>query len=158
MPARIIRDRLGPALWSSYFKFCIVRDPFEKLISAFYFRKARKKISTDSSEPDAKQFEHWLLAAKLPHDKNKYLIDGQLCLDYIVRYESLAADLAYVCAQLNLPWNPSRLPAFKAGIRPPEATVEKLYTETSKEIVRKAYDFELRTFGYSMDSLRNAAR
>ena len=39
MPARLIRERLGEDTWRSYFKFCVIRNPFEKAISAFYHDK-----------------------------------------------------------------------------------------------------------------------
>ena len=35
MPAASIKELVGKAIWDSYFKFCVVRDPFDKCISAF---------------------------------------------------------------------------------------------------------------------------
>ena len=49
---------------------------------------------------------------------------------------------------LGLPCDPDRLPAFKAAIRPPEATARRLYTPRSRQLVREAYHFELRYFGH----------
>ena len=37
MPAEAIKARIGHEIWDSYFKFCVVRNPFEKLVSAFHF-------------------------------------------------------------------------------------------------------------------------
>jgi hypothetical protein len=152
MPARMIRERLGMAAWSSYFKFCVVRNPFDKAISNFYFQRAQRLIEVDASAPDAAQFEHWLVSVGPKIDRDKYLIDGELCMDYIARYESLASDMERICVRLALPWEPDRLPTFKAGVRPAWAVVEALYSPRSEEIVRKAYAFELDVFGYSFGS------
>jgi hypothetical protein len=42
MPAALIRERLGTEVWNSYFKFCVIRNPFDKAISAFHYAKARR--------------------------------------------------------------------------------------------------------------------
>lgn len=148
LPAERIRAQLGEAIWNAYFKFCVVRNPFDKLISAYYFQQSRGLFQPHADEADSAAFERWLRSAKLPSDRNKYVIDGQPCLDFVARHENLHADLARVCARLDLPWEPERLPSFKAGIRPPEAVAARLYNEASREIVREAYAFELREFGY----------
>jgi hypothetical protein len=33
MPARAIKRRVGDDVWNSYFKFSVVRNPFDKLVS-----------------------------------------------------------------------------------------------------------------------------
>ena len=149
MPASLIRKRVGEETWQQYFKFCVVRNPYEKAVSAFYFRRGRT-LGEDSSLATARtEFEHWLAAKGPPMDKNKYLIQGQFCLDDVVRYESLREGLERICDRLGVAWEPDRLPSFKAGIRPPGITAKDLYTEKSREIVRQAYQFELDYFGYS---------
>lgn len=103
----------------------------------------------DLSQPDPIQFESWLASSGPPIDRDQYVVDGRICMDYFVRYEGLLEDLKHVCARLGLPWKPDRLPRFKVGPRPDSARIEELYTRTSEEIVRKAYAFELDHFGYS---------
>ena len=152
MPAWKIRDQLGMQVWAGYFKFCVVRNPFDKAISNFYFQRSQRLIEVDASTPDAVQFEHWLASGGAKSDRDKYLIDGEICMDYIARYETLAIDMERICARLALPWEPGRLPTFKAGIRPAWAVVEALYSPRAEDIVRKAYAYELDAFGYSFGS------
>ncbi|MBF2085670.1 sulfotransferase family 2 domain-containing protein [Thermoleptolyngbya sp. C42_A2020_037] len=148
MPAAQIREQLGEDLWTRYFKFCVIRNPYEKAISAFYFGRSHTPSTPDSSRSDAAAFEHWLIAHGPPIDRNKYLIDGQFCLDEVIRYESLAADLERICAKLGVPWNPEALPHLKTGTRPKVAIAQSLYTDTSRQLVEAAYAFELDYFGY----------
>ena len=41
MSAAKIRDKIGASIWNSYFKFTVVRNPFDKLISGFYMQERR---------------------------------------------------------------------------------------------------------------------
>ena len=36
MPAELIRNRIGEDIWNEYFKFTVIRNPFDKLVSGFY--------------------------------------------------------------------------------------------------------------------------
>jgi hypothetical protein len=156
MPAQMIRRRLGEHIWSPYFKFCVIRNPFEKAISAFYYwkrrqfrkRRRRKSQKGEWTDQDPQLFENWLERGRGPMDRNLFCIKGQFALDDVIRHEILAADMQRICERLGLPWDPERLPTFKAGLRPPEATARRLYTPRSRQLVRKAYRFELRYFGY----------
>jgi hypothetical protein len=161
MPAAQIRDQLGEDIWTRYFKFCVIRNPYEKAVSAFYFGRSRNPSLSDSpasdtsthdateeAAKDAAAFEHWLITHGPPIDRDKYLIDGQFCLDDVIRHESLAADLERVCTKLGIPWNPDALPQLKTGTRPKTAIAQALYTSTSRRLVEAAYEFELDYFGY----------
>jgi hypothetical protein len=155
LPARLIRRRLGEDIWRSYFKFCVIRNPFEKAISAFYHQhrkgrddRGRTRQQVPWTEQDAQLFEDWLERSRAPMDRNTFCIEGRFVLDDVIRYESLVPDIQRICERLSLPWEPERLPAFKAGIRPREATAQRLYTPRARELVRQAYRFELRHFGY----------
>lgn len=145
MPAEQIRHRVGEAVWSSYFKFCVIRNPFDKAISAFFYNMRNKQL--DESHLPA-QFEAWVAKGKLPIDRDKYVIDGRICVDDFIRTESLDADMQRVCERLGVPWEPQRLPRLKAEFRPASATAGRLYTPRSRAAVASAYAFELQEFGY----------
>lgn len=148
MPASQVRDQLGETLWSDYFKFCVVRNPFEKVASMFFFELRRQKRAVPGPDEVAAQFEQWVDSEKLPIDRNAYLIDGVPCMDRFVRYEQLGQDLGNVCEHLGLPWTPERLPRFKTGIRPAWASVAALYTDQARQQVANTYAYELDFFGY----------
>jgi hypothetical protein len=146
MPAALIRERAGDDVWRNYFKFCVVRNPFDRAISAFYFARAKGRLPA-STDSDALQFEHWLAAGGLRLDREQYTLDGRFALDDVVRYEHLHADLARVCQRLNVAWQPERLPTFKAGIRPKDAA--PLFTPRAEALVRQLCAFEIECFGYA---------
>jgi hypothetical protein len=162
MPAWLIREQLGDETWKGYFKFCVIRHPFEKAISAYYHSKrlttARRGGRLELwNEDDPQRFEAWLERSPPPADRDVFCIDDRFALDDVIRYENLLPDIERVCDKLGVPWEPVRFPALKAGVRPPEAAAERMYTPRSRELVAKAYRFELRYFGYEFPAPAVAA-
>jgi hypothetical protein len=149
LPASTIREQLGPDIWDDYFKFCVIRNPFEKAVSAFYFFRSNGSFQADPADSERTQFERWLEMHGVPDDRNVFMIDGAFCLDDVVRHESLESDMARICSRLGIPWNPEAVPRFKAEIRPAHAKVDSLYTPKTREIVAAAYSLELKLFEYS---------
>lgn len=148
MPAALIRERLGEKIWASYFKFCVVRNPYEKVLSFFYFERHGGRVAAQPGETDTEQFEHWLESAGVVVDRDKYFIDGRMCMDSVIRFEMLHADLQRICTRLSLPWRPDLLPEFKRGIRPAAGEVSAVYSPKAAQIVRNTYALEFEYFGY----------
>jgi hypothetical protein len=140
MPAVDIKQKVGNQVWDSYYKFCVVRDPFDKLVSAFYF-------SERDSDGSVKNFRKWLLNTKFV-DRYAYLIDGEICMDYFIRYESLYDGVKHICTELNIPFDFSKVPQLKTKFRNREIPLYDFYDADSIELVKKLYRFELDYFGY----------
>ena len=145
MPARKIREKIGDATWNEYFKFCVIRDPFDKLVSRFY------AWGTDSGKADVSidTFRQWIRSESIVFDRNKYLIDEEPCIDYFIRYENLAEGVAEVCRKLDIPFEAESIPTLKIGNRNREIPLSDYYDDESIEIVARIYRFELETFGYT---------
>lgn len=158
MPAALIRQQVGDDVWNSYFKFCVIRNPFEKAISAFEHFGAdhqathagiKFRVAAFRMAREQRRFFHWLTYEGPPIDRNKYLIEGEFCLDDVIRYEELEAGIARICRRLDLPWAPSLLPTFKGAKRRETTTVDRLYTPASRRVVERKYAYELDRFQYT---------
>jgi len=157
MPASLIKEKLGDDTWERYFKFCVVRNPFDKTVSQFYFQRRlqhekEQKADTIDLEKERQEFEEWLIGANIAHDRDKYTINGEFCLDDVIRYENLQQDVNRICDVLSIACGPAGLTSFMGGIRPDHATTESLYSDKSKQIVEEKYSFELEYFNYSFPS------
>ena len=166
MPAARIRAALGETIWNSYHKFCVIRNPFEKCISAFEQLGASHTVSQAKAwlaavrwgmTPEQARFYDFLTRRKVV-DRDVYTIDGTFCMDTIIRYESLHDDLQRVCEQLSVPYEPGRLPTYKAGTRRADATAERLYTPRARAVVERRYAFELERFGYQFPASEPLSR
>jgi hypothetical protein len=77
------------------------------------------------------------------------MIGGKICVDDFIRYETLEADMARICAHVGVPWEPERLPRYNGGHRRPAATAASLYSPAAIRMVAEAYRREIALFGYA---------
>lgn len=163
MSAVQIRDQIGQQKWDRYFKFCVVRNPYEKAISAFeHFgadHEARRsgprfKLAALGMTPEQRRFFHWLIYVGPPIDRNKYVIDGEYCMDDVIRFEALETEMPRLCERLGVPWQPEGFPRLKVKHRRPGATARDLYTDRSRRVVARKYAYEIERFGYDAGTTR----
>jgi hypothetical protein len=151
MPAALVRERLG-AEWERMLKTCCVRNPFDKAISAFWMQTEeprRKALLTGPFETARDAFRAWLLGGgDLMADRDVHSIDGRPCVDHLIRYESLHADLETLCGKVGLPWVPAELGTYKSRRRYAGVGVDAYYDRASLRRVSEAFGYELEVFGY----------
>jgi hypothetical protein len=159
MPAEQIRDLVGQELWDQYFKFCVVRNPFDMLVSHFWYNVAspvRELLKHADFSVVRRTFAEWIRLAELPLNRTIYTIGDKAVPDYFIRFENLSADLEQVCHRLNIPWKPERLGRYKSEYRiRPEHFIE-YYTPEAAALVEQQFAWELQRFGYSAGSDLNA--
>lgn len=170
MPAASIKNLVGDEVWNSYFKFCVVRNPFDKMVSGFtmlenrrmegtpktglkaWMRKLRGKsnLGWASKPTKVERFRAWVHEGDRPTDRNKYMIDGSPCADYFIRFESLAAGVREVCEKIGVTFELGHIPTYKMGDRKDDIPVSDYYDPETEAIVRNLYDWEIERFGYQM--------
>ena len=106
MPCNAIRDQLGEARWEAYFKFTVIRDPFDKLLSGYFFQQRPEGSSKELIEG----FRHWVRTGGSIVDRHTYTLGGEVCMDYFIRYERLEEGVEWVCRRLGVPFEAGRLP------------------------------------------------
>ncbi len=165
MPAWKIRRYLSDSVWHDYFKFCVIRNPFEKLVSAYhfyrwYFARSRGWRRTNlavrhgllfrARTDEVRGFRQWLAWAWWWNDRSQYMIDGKVCMDYFIRYESLMEGVQTVCDRLDIPYQPEAMPSSKSGITPKDRSLREYYDQRSIATVNRRWRFELDYFGYDV--------
>jgi hypothetical protein len=158
-----LRD-FGSRQFESYFKFTVVRNPYDRLVSAFFFLKkggineddknwAEKNLSTyDSFDVFVKD---WVNKENIQTEIHFRPQCDFICLeknrpgvDFIGYYENLAADFQYVCRKIN---SASTLLAKNRNLSR-EKDFREYYTEETKAIVADVYADDIRLLGYSFDN------
>lgn len=171
MSAREIRDQLPPQVWEQYFKFTVVRNPYDKLVSGFYWfnhihpkdtwwRRVRvmaKKaigradpLDCAHGETDIERFRSWLRAGGGIADQGAFVIDGECCVDFFIRFERLQEDVQEVCNRLGIETTNAPLPRMKVGIRSKNHKTSDYYDAASIRLVEQRYAFEIERFGYQL--------
>lgn len=119
MLARRIRQVVGEALWSDYFSFAFVRHPYPRLVSLYNWLRGAV-ARTPAGAPlwswphvqafrDAATFSDFIrderfLTSLAGRPQADWVCDdaGRCIVDFIGRYESLAADVRTVAVRLGL--------------------------------------------------------
>lgn len=157
-----IRNKVGPALWNDYFKFSIARNPWDRVVSLFTWKArndatprprggvlGRIGLHGDELKEIRRRFADFVRGDWETNDRF-YVIDGRLCVDFIVHYESLGDDTLELCKRIGVP--AIELPRLKSGFRPGHFHYSQYFDDATKAIVAERHQNDLRFFGYRFES------
>ncbi|MEO0607047.1 MAG: hypothetical protein AAFY82_02370 [Pseudomonadota bacterium] len=99
MPAAKVKKLVGDQVFNDYFVFCIEREPVDKCIS--YYSMLKKSPDHNKGHDDL-TWDAYLELGEFPLDTFRYVgAQGELLVDQILRYETLAEDLKTVGDRLG---------------------------------------------------------
>jgi hypothetical protein len=143
MEAFKIRNRVGRRIWDGYFKFCFERNPWEKVVSRYWWKFR--------DEDDPPPFKDYVFGDyDLGSDWSRYTFHGRIGVDFIGRYERLEADLAQICRRTGIPFV-GPLPRHKSGIRREARHYSEYYDDQSMAKIAAVYRREIEAFGYRFE-------
>ena len=146
MHAPVVRRKIGRKIWNSYFKFCAVRNPWDLVVSRYWYACRRESVNPKFQD---------LIANRRSHKNNfpKYhSIRGKFAMDFCIRYERLHEDIQHVCSVLSLPCDLSTLPTLKSQFRKSPDHYSLYYSEESKERIREHFCDEIERFNYAFET------
>ena len=138
-----LKKRLGAEVWDDYYKFCVVRNPWDRVISQYYWRQ---RHSDDLMSID-EFLESRHIGSLIRKGIGVYSVGGQVVVDRICRYETLDSDLEEVRQHLGLP-DPISLPRAKSTFRADRRHYSEVYTDSQKEKIRSIFKDEIDLLGY----------
>jgi len=142
MPASEVRRRVSVDVWNGYFKFCVERNPWDKVLSHYHMHAAR--------EGRALSLDEYLARGRFPINDFRYTdrLGGKIVVDRILRYENLLAELGEIFAQLNIPFDGKLGIAAKSEYRTDRRPYQEVFTDEQRRIVEKAFAKEIKLHGY----------
>ncbi len=147
-----IRDALGNELFGKLFKFAFVRNPWDLQLSLYHFALKHPEFSGDGAALRAKDFEDFILNRKTtrhPLGQQKRFVldrDGAPLMDFVGRFETLAADFGQICARIN-----ARGLTLEHINRTEHKPWQQSYTLRMFDAVRETHAPDIEYFGYSED-------
>jgi ligand-binding SRPBCC domain-containing protein len=146
-----------------YFKFTFVRNPWDRLVSTYFFlknggitprAKAWSETHLSAFDSFASFVEAWVTADNVAGWRNfrpqhAYVAsgDGTLVVDYVGRFERLAQDVSTVCGRLGV----DATLLHENATRGREADYRSYYTDAMAEAVGQVYARDVELFGYRFD-------
>jgi hypothetical protein len=141
-----------PEEWAAFHKFCVVRNPWDKTVSDYFWR-TRKTDTPPSFESFVKAIRDGeTLSGIVPGEPDNwplYTIDDRIAVDRVIRFENLTRDLDAVLSSLGIAWD-SWLPHGKkrAARKTSDFASIPLYTPELIRIVGDLFENEIRAFKY----------
>ncbi|MFP6657978.1 MAG: sulfotransferase family 2 domain-containing protein [Pirellulales bacterium] len=149
--------------FDGYFKFAFIRNPWDRLVSAFHFLKQGGFNETDrlwaqqhlSRYNDFDSFVRnwvtpeniWSWVHFIPQT-HFICIDGKPSLDFIGRYEKLESDFRFIQSQLGIR---CRLTSLNRRQSVPN-DFKSYYSDETREIVARIYSSDITTLGYCFEN------
>lgn len=101
-----IQGAIGDEMFGRYFKFAFVRNPYDFLVSLYFYIQQSKhhRFHQTVSNLSFGDFIEWYLAQQPPRQVD-FLMDApkqQFLVDYVGRFETLQQDVSLLCRRLGL--------------------------------------------------------
>lgn len=138
---------LGLETVNKYFKFCVIRDPWTRLVSAY--------MDFPSSGRD---FERFVRERYHVYDDWKlYTIDDQVAMDFVIRFDYLKSDLKKVLAKIGIHTKIiNHMKEFKKTKEKRRGLKWKsFYSKELNEFVQKNFEKEIANFGFVPPWVKN---
>lgn len=155
-------ERANPRKFRTYFKFAFVRNPWDRLFSAYHFLKAGGMGDVDRIWAQAnlaryRNFEQFVYEWVSETNINSWVhfrpqIDfisdasGHIAMDFIGRMERIDTDFESICRQVGINASLPRLNQTD------KVHYSEAYTTEMIEIVRKSYERDISLLNYSFTS------
>jgi predicted nucleotidyltransferase len=148
--SRQIRDEVGEKIHKKYYKFCFVRNPWDKAVSQFSYMSKRKSLQKYIGMKPNDSFKKYLALIKRKRHiqwepQVSFIKDenGESLVDFIGRFENYDKDAKTILAKLNIV--NAKIPHDKKSVRTHYA---KYYDDESIEMVNEMYAQDIKEFGY----------
>ncbi|MGY6529671.1 MAG: sulfotransferase family 2 domain-containing protein [Cyanobacterium sp.] len=151
IPAYQARERISSKIWNNYYKFCFERNPWDKVISSYYYIcKGQEKNEFSLSDYIAKGNifnKHKSYPWNYPLYTNP-LNPDEIIVDYIGKYEYLNQELAFIFGKLGIPFDGNLNTKANTNLRPETKKAESVYSEEQKQIVERLFAQEIKIHNY----------
>lgn len=147
-------QQLGATAWAKKFRFTVVRNPWDKVVSHYHYR-----VKTNQTGLAAGQipFDQWLQRVYVDRDpqyydkprmfmpQRRWLVNeqGEMLVEFVGRFENLEEDFTAICGRLGVQ---AELGHAKPSSR---GSYRDYYDPASRELVAEVFAEDLEAFGYS---------
>ncbi len=150
----------GRKRFNDYFKFTIVRNPWDRVCSAYHFLRAGGMTDDDrqwaaSNLEDYPSFRDFVCCG-IQRDEVRHFLhfrsqsdficeNGRIAVDYIGYLETLDEDFTKICRRLGIQAELPRLNVSNAR------DYREFYDDEMRKIIARSYDEDIHRLGYCFD-------
>lgn len=138
-----IKEKVPSDVWNNYYKFCVERNPWDRVVSAYFW-----ETKSMNPRPEISKFIDSEKIRKLKdRGFNAYTINGQAVVDHICKFENLDEELENIRLRLGIP-APLELPRAKGGHRKDKKHYRDMLDDTQRQKIEKLFAPEIAMLGY----------
>jgi hypothetical protein len=143
-----IQAAMSQEIFSSFYKFAFVRNPWDWNVSWYHFLLKEKKHPAHGYVIKMRDFDEYLekrITTKSYNLQKDFIMNsqGELLVDFVGRYETLASDFNSVCKALKIS---VPLHHYNSSKHPPYRT---LYNSYTRKLVADHFAGDIEIFQYS---------
>lgn len=143
--ASFIKNHVHQSVWADYYKFCFVRNPYDKLISSYYHWKHREPHDSTTTIDDF--VRKWVVV--LANDEpNFYKIKGKTVLDAVYRYEDMDKALIDIARRIGYKREIELKFSAKAHFRTDRRPFHEVLSAASMELIHHHFKEVFDEFNY----------
>lgn len=140
--AKEVKSAIGDEMWESYYKFCFERNPWDKIISHYYWY-----YKTEPRPSILEYLESHLPVMLQKYGIHSYTIDGKVAVDKVYPFENLTESLNQIRSHLNLTEELTLL-RTKTGTRKDKRPYQEILSIEEKEKIAEIFSEEISLFDY----------
>jgi hypothetical protein len=146
-------DALNEDYFTNTFKFTIVRNPYDRVVSAFsYLTEKCQGYELHDFVTDVLATQGVAFDPHFDEQSEGLFHDGALLVDYVGRFEAIDESWQQIAARIDAP---PRLPHQGRSRR--ERSYAGYYRPESRQVVERLYGDDLRNFGYTFEDEQPAS-
>lgn len=139
--ADFVRSHIDRDVWDSYYKFSLERNPFDRIISSYFW---------ENQQEQRPELSDWLATRgrNVFPTPAIYRIDGEIAVDEVFKYEDgLDQAMERVAERLSLPDVPEMAQA-KTGVRTDRRSHRDVLSDADRALIEAQFGDTLRDFDY----------
>ena len=150
-PAKLLRRRLDTEIFDEYYKFCVVRNPWDRAVSLFYFNKYGHGMP---GLPETMSFADFLIQTSIDRitDTSIYMLGDKPAIDRFISFENLKEEWPALLESLGL--DRVDLPRAKSDSRKNREHYSLMYDDSSVNLIAEHCHWEIERFGYQFEDKR----
>jgi hypothetical protein len=147
-----VRKMIHKEVFNKLFKFSIVRNPWDRVVSDYFFCRLPMFENVDPERYKLFQslnFKEYVQRELFPYPQSKFLCDNErLLMDFVGKYETLILDMQYIARRLHIE-PPSEFPHKN---QTSHEHYSHYYDEETREIVDNYHQEDIKRFKYEFQS------
>jgi hypothetical protein len=146
-----VKSRVDSKVWNNYYKFCFERNPWDKVISFYYWFNRGNNNALSIGDFIRLGGTAQTMDRSLPTDWSRYTLNNQLILDDVYCFDSLSLGLKTALKRAGVDdkvIQSVKIPQLKTKIRNHNANFS--FDDASNEVVKNVFHNEIEKFGYFM--------